>query len=295
MNAAALNPVAACTEEAAIDLSPGGVDATLGQGVAQACGMRSCLGRWWRYGALILLVLSAAAPAFADQEHDRSALLKLVEGACARDSDRAIVPPCVRRDKRPGFRSAVLKDMRGQYQYLLVPLDVVRGMDDPQLLSAQLPNYFAQAWQARSFVEAAAGRRIPRAFMSLAINSAHGRSQDQLHIHIDCVSPDADRVLERLRPWRYAHGWRDLRPTLAGHHYRVRHLAGAALPDLFALLALDVKPDRTMGDRSLVVVGDVDRKGAPGFWLLSGQVDAATQDRASGEELQDHQCSILEQ
>ncbi len=249
--------------------------------------------RCWYGGILILLAVVAVAPAFAGAGQDRSALLDLVQGACARDDDRTIVPPCVERDRRPGFRSAVLKDMRGEY--LLVPLDVVRGMDDRQLLSARLPNYFAQAWQARRFVEAAAGQAIPRAFMSLAINSARSRSQDQLHIHIDCVGRDTHRVLERLRPRRYAHGWRDLRPVLAGHRYRVRYVAGATLPDPFALLAQDLKPGRTVGDRSLVVVGDTDRKGAPGFWLLSGQVDAATQDHASGEELQDHQCSMLRQ
>jgi CDP-diacylglycerol pyrophosphatase len=43
-----------------------------------------------------------------------------------------------------------------------------------------------------------------------------------------------------------------------------------------------------MGARTLVVVGSVDADGRPGFVVLADRADAATGDRAEGEQLQDH-------
>ena len=42
----------------------------------------------------------------------------------------------------------------------------------------------------------------------------------------------------------------------------------------------------------LVLVGAVRSDGAPGFYLLADRADPARGDKASGEELQDHDCRI---
>ena len=48
-------------------------------------------------------------------------------------------------------------------------------------------------------MEAEAGRALPDDVLSLAINSIHGRSQDQLHIHIDCIARRCGRSFARMR------------------------------------------------------------------------------------------------
>jgi CDP-diacylglycerol pyrophosphatase len=62
----------------------------------------------------------------------------------------------------------------------------------------------------------------------------------------------------------------------------------------FLLLADGVPGARAaMGKHTLVVVGAT-FAGAPGFVILDDQADPATDDRASGEELQDHNCTIAQ-
>jgi CDP-diacylglycerol pyrophosphatase len=61
----------------------------------------------------------------------------------------------------------------------------------------------------------------------------------------------------------------------------------------FALLADGVPGARSaMGEQTLVIVGAEFDGGKPGFIILTDRVDPATGDRASGEELQDHECAL---
>ena len=48
--------------------------------------------------------------------------------------------------------------------------------------------------------EQALGRPLPRTVASLALNSPHGRSQHQLHIHIDCLRADVLQALDTHAP-----------------------------------------------------------------------------------------------
>ena len=41
---------------------------------------------------------------------------------------------------------------------------------------------------------------MPRDDISLAVNSVYGRSQNQLHIHIDCVRSDVRNALRAADP-----------------------------------------------------------------------------------------------
>lgn len=88
--------------------------------------------------------------------------------------------------------------------------------------------------------------------------------------------------------------WMALATPLAGHHYRVRRLDGqdlAATP--FMLLAQDDDASVPMGAETLVIVGWQFAPGHPGFILLSDRANLTAGDVASGEELQDHSCTVL--
>nr|WP_321983371.1 CDP-diacylglycerol diphosphatase [uncultured Lichenicoccus sp.] len=242
-----------------------------------------------RLAAALVAVVCAAPVARAA---DPSALWKIVDGRCVPDETTHARPePCAAVDLGQGF--AVLKDIRGREQYLLIPTRRLSGIESPDLLQPQTPSYFAAAWQQVALVEARIGHSLPREDMSLAINSAYGRSQNQLHIHIDCIGAAAHAIL-RARAGGISTRWSP--PILIdGHPYRAMFIPGAGLGsiDPFRLLAASLHDaHREMGRHTLVLVGTAVPR--PGFILLDGELDLLRLDFASGEELQDHACRIAD-
>jgi CDP-diacylglycerol pyrophosphatase len=238
---------------------------------------------------LAVLLLSITTAAVSRADGDPSALWDIVHGRCVPDQLVHDAPaPCAMVDLGGG--SAVLKDLVGATQFLLIPTERISGIEDPVILAPGVPNYFAAAWRARSFVDERAGSTLPRDWVSLAINSAFARSQNQLHIHVDCVRPDVHDALDE-------HGaavgpdWSAFPMPLAGHQYDAMSISGADLDaiDPFALLAHGVAgAGQDMAARTLVVVGSIGADGRPGFVILTDRADAATGDLAEGEQLQDH-------
>ena len=226
---------------------------------------------------------------------DPDALWKIVHDRCVPDQRLNNDPaPCTAVSLAGGEAQghAILKDIRGATQFLLIPTGRVAGIESPDILAADAPNYFAAAWAARPAMEAVLHHPLPRDDVGLAVNSPHARSQEQLHIHIDCLRAD---VVAALHADAAAVGtnWAALPTPLAGHPYRARWLAEAELlsANPFKLLAADVGA-AAMPRQTLVVAGAVSADGQPGFVLLADHTDAATGDRAGGEELQDHDCAV---
>jgi CDP-diacylglycerol pyrophosphatase len=140
-----------------------------------------------RLGAVLIAGLAWIAASRASAA-DPDALWHVVHDLCVTDAKVSGAPaPCSKVDLAHGY--AVLKDIRGDTQLLLIPTDRVTGIEDPKLMAADAPNYWQDAWDARPIFEKRAGRAVPREALGLAINSLYGRTQNQLHIHIDCVRP----------------------------------------------------------------------------------------------------------
>lgn len=236
------------------------------------------------------LGLIAWTPAHADPD----ALWKIVHGQCVAEmSAKASPGPCLAVDLKSGW--AALKDRSGATQVLLIPTDRIAGIESPLLLQRSAPNYWQSAWDARRYVEKFAGRPIPREDLGLAVNSKFGRSQDQLHIHVDCLRPDVRDALAahigELGP-----RWTRFPVPLAGRRYVARRLDGAELGERnpFKLLAsADRRARLDMSRETLVVAGAQAPDGRPGFVLLADRADLASADPGSGEDLQDHACQIL--
>ena len=184
----------------------------------------------------------------------------------------------------------VYKDITGARQYLLMPTARITGIESPALLAPGATNYFAAAWRARSFSEARAGGTLPRDWISLAVNSAVSRSQNQLHIHIDCLSTDVHEALSRYAA-AVGDTWAPFPAPLAGHTYAAIAVAGEDLAvNPFVLLADGMPGARAdMGINTLVVVGATEVRGGPGFIVLADRADGETGDFAGGEALQDHE------
>src|SRR5271169_3668763 len=80
---------------------------------------------------------------------DPDALWKLVHDKCVPDQQQNDDPaPCAVVDQREGDAKgyAVLKDLVGATQYLLIPTARVPGIESPLLLAPEAPNCFADAW-----------------------------------------------------------------------------------------------------------------------------------------------------
>lgn len=212
------------------------------------------------------------------------------------EEQRGNPAPCRLVDLRDGVQNGyvVLKDLAGASQFLLIPTARIPGIESPALLAPGTPNYFADAWRSRVYVERALHRTLPRDDISLAINSVPGRSQNQLHIHIDCIRADVRATLRRHEA-AIPDRWLPLGVLLAGHRYLAMRVEGADLDRVnpFKALADGVPGARdNMGQHTLVVAGAVFPNDRPGFILLDDHADPAAGNQASGEELQDHDCAV---
>ena len=240
---------------------------------------------FWLVGLLLLVPVSGHAA-------DASALWKIVSGKCVPHEQADRDPsPCATVDLSAGF--VVIKDINGVAQFLVIPTARIGGIEDPLILRPGATNYWEAAWQARSFVEDRLHATLPRDAISLAINSSVGRTQDQLHIHVDCIRPDVRGALAG-NLGAVGDAWAPFPVPLAGHSYRAIRIDQETLDgaDPFRVLA-DADPQVEMGMHTLVAVGQTFADGRNGFVLLDDHADLAVGDRASGEELQDHSCAIV--
>ena len=106
--------------------------------------------------ATALFLTDATARAF-----DPNALWNIVHGQCVPNQEQHGDPkPCAEVNLKEGVGHgyAVLKDINGATQYLLIPTDRIVGIESPELRTPGATNYFAAAWEARRFVEKALGQ-----------------------------------------------------------------------------------------------------------------------------------------
>lgn len=230
----------------------------------------------------VLPVVSAAG--------DGDALWRVVHDICVPDRRlTGLAAPCVKVDLRRGY--AVVKDPESPTQLLVVPTARVTGVEDPKLLDPDAPNYWALAWENRGLLDRRARRPLPRAQIGLVVNSAYGRSQNQLHIHLDCVRADVtDAVAAQLD--EIGPDWKALDADLGGRRYLVRWISDAdlAAEDPFKLIAHGRDP-ADMARQTLVLIGAQSPLRGAGFVLLVDQADRETGDTGHGEDLLDHGCS----
>jgi CDP-diacylglycerol pyrophosphatase len=237
--------------------------------------------------ALSLAVGHAAA--------DPDALAKIVDRNCVPYQKANGKPdPCAAVDLNGHY--AILKDLVGASQFLLVATTPEPGIEGTDLEDQSAPNYFEDAWKARHFMDDRLGRAVPRDVVGLAINSVAGRTQNRLHIHIDCARAD---VLLELKANAGSIGtkWTKILGGLVGHPYRFLRIETADLSGVnpFTLLAADLpQGDERMGEQTLVAIASAMPDGNDGFYLLTDHVGATQGDIGSGEELLDHSCGVLQ-
>jgi CDP-diacylglycerol pyrophosphatase len=240
--------------------------------------------------ALFAIAACAAGPARAD----RLALWTIVHGQCAPHAEAGQGPaPCARIDLARGEDQgvALLKDRVGIAQFLAIPTRRVTGVEDPLAVDPAAPDYFAFAWAARDALAARLGGPLPREDVSIAINSEFARSQDQFHLHLDCLDKEVAAKLA-ADVGGFDETWRPMGEPLKGRVYWARRVLSEDLVGVrpLALLA-DGVPDAKahMADESLIAVGAT-FAGKAGFALLADRAELTQ--GGSAEALQDHDCAV---
>jgi CDP-diacylglycerol pyrophosphatase len=147
--------------------------------------------------AVIALLLAVFTVISKNQLAQADVLWKNVHGRCVPDMLANHVPaPCVSVNLTAGEEDGfvVWKDSVGNSQYLVMPTKKITGIESSELLLPNAANYFADAWMVTALVDQQLHQTLPRSFFALAINSVSGRSQNQLHIHIDCIRPRLNQL-----------------------------------------------------------------------------------------------------
>jgi CDP-diacylglycerol pyrophosphatase len=120
--------------------------------------------------------------------------------------------------------------------------------------------------------------------VGLALNPRHARTQDQLHIHIECLRADVALAL-RSAATRITGNWSPI--PIDGRAYQAMRVMGEELgganPPLLLANGLPAAKSN-LGDFTLVMAG-MDFQEGPGFVLLAGNGPA-------GELLLDSTCAI---
>ena len=228
--------------------------------------------------ALTLALFSGAACA------DRLALWHIVHDQCA----AAKTPPCL----EVGATDTLIKDRHGIAQVLAIPNARITGIEDPALLTAPTA-YFADAWAARALMTPYLKAPPPREALSIAVNSAVSRSQDQLHLHVDCLKPEVAKALAEYAP-HFDAQWRPMTVALAGRSYFARRVDSPDLQgiDPFRLLADEMPGAKAdMGHWTLAAV-PVRYNDAPGFVLLGDRAELTA--GGHSEDIQDADCALTQ-
>ncbi|EOI5820540.1 CDP-diacylglycerol diphosphatase [Cronobacter malonaticus] len=222
--------------------------------------------------------------------HDPDALRHIVMQQCLPgERERQDPVPCAQVNLPAGY--VVFKDINGPLQYLLMPTWKINGVESPLLLSDKTPNFFWQAWQARRWMSEKRGSPVPDSAVSLTINSRMGRSQNHFHIHISCLRPDVRAQLDAAMN-AIGSRWQPFPGSLRGHDYLARRVSGEELSrrSPFMMLAEEVPQAREhMGRYSLALAPLKDGS----FVLLATQRQLLQFNLAHSEELQDHDCALL--
>ncbi len=247
---------------------------------------------------LIALAILVATAGMGADAGGRGLLWRVVQTCMANHYVTGGAFPCLQVNLDGGAASgyAVLRAPLEDRHVILAPTVRTVGIEEGRLRAADAPDYFQDAWSVRHFVTDGLARPPARDDLAMAVNSKLGRSQDQLHIHVDCIRSSVKQSLQRQMPSLRTQGWTQI--SVAPHAPRYwamaiakEDLAGVNVFDLVAN-GLKIDADR-MDDTTIVVAGSNAVRNAPGFVILARQRAPHSFDEAHGEALLNHSCAAF--
>jgi CDP-diacylglycerol pyrophosphatase len=235
-------------------------------------------------GSASVLGLCLPSAALASGFATRNALWHVVEDICLpMDHALGLSFPCLKVDSQRGF--VVIRAPGDDTRIIVVPTARIRGIESPEILREDSPNFWAFAWAERDRVIARAPQPLGWNDLGMAINSSASRTQDQLHIHVDCVNARVKKALGAAKRLSKTWSTLDFRP-FAGR-YRAKRIEAVELGrSVFQMVASEIPgAHKRMGMQSIAVIGFVGADDDRGFVVL------VNGNGGHAEELLDHQCS----
>jgi len=234
------------------------------------------------YSALLIMAGFISASWAAD----RNILWDKVHNQCdVNYSNNGVYAPCALVDKNNGY--VFYKVDYDKYQYLLMPLKKITGVEDPQLLDADLPPYLYMAWWGRDLVSEKTGRTVKEKDISITINPLNSRSQDQLHLHISCLAQPVRTALDNVTT--YSSSWAEFPQPLQGITWQYRKITLAELKqrNLFKEINDNVVANGKEMQYTTIALLNIDNND---FLLLTASGDSNK--GIAAETLQDHDCAV---
>ncbi|WP_454766861.1 CDP-diacylglycerol diphosphatase [Cupriavidus campinensis] len=245
---------------------------------------------------IVLLAVCLSISACADQgpwspaaggRPARNGLWRSVQTRCLTDG-APVHADCAVVDRGQGL--VLYKDAVGASHYLVIPDHPVSGVEDPKVWAGSRPNGWAFGWRERGIVSAAIGKPVPDTLIGLAVNAKAARSQDQLHIHLDCIGEAAHRFLVESD---IDGQWRPFR--LSGKSVRARFIA-ADRPvlafDPFDEVHHDVGAAGDIADRGVFVAYVSGPRDKSGFVIIDEPVDVAAGSNGHASDFLDRGCRL---
>ncbi|WP_462120640.1 CDP-diacylglycerol diphosphatase [Methylorubrum extorquens] len=160
-------------------------------------------------------------------------------------------------------------------------------LEAPELQQARGATYLQEALAARRYVVDALGGRLAIEDVGLAVNSAGGRSQDQLHIHLDCVKPGVRLALRRYAA-EIGRDWAPMSIASERRRFFALWVPADEVRSFNPFAALSRLPGRAVSLRetSFAVISAPAGAARPGLFVL-----AYRSPQAHAEGLLDHRCS----
>jgi CDP-diacylglycerol pyrophosphatase len=204
----------------------------------------------------------------------RSALWKVVQACLINHRLTGAAFPCLEVNVSDGTDRGytILRLPFGASDPMLAPTRRILGVEDPSLEALDAPNYFEDAWNARKFLQDPPDEPLPHDGVVLAVNSRESRTQDQLHIHIGCLSSSAKRTIRVFASALPTDRWVPLGRPFHGLEFWGRLLVQDNLVGVNPFrLAAEAWPNPSVGRSQLTiaVAGIELSDGREGFVLLA--------------------------
>lgn len=225
-----------------------------------------------------LIVCVAATFAFAAEATvagiARGALWQVIQACLVNHSLTGADFPCleVSRSGADDAGFVILRPPLMSSDLILSPTRRIAGVEDPSLAALDAPNYFEDAWSARKYLKVDLHRPIARDDVVLAVNSRQSRTQDQLHIHIGCLTRRAKLALHDVAPKLSEAHWSPLGRPFQGLEFWGRLLAENDLAGVNPFrLAAEAWPSqyKDKSQLTLAAAGIQLADGRDGFVLLA--------------------------
>lgn len=236
---------------------------------------------------IAVLVLLSTVPA-ARAELTRDTLRTVVRSCVLAKRSVGLPFPC--REVELGSAGApgyvVLQPPLSVSHMVVSPTADIAGIERPELRRPDASVYWQAALRARQLTVDALGGRVAVNEVGLAVNSAGGRTQDHLHIHIDCVQP---RVLNLLRAHtrEIGPGWAPFPVAIYDQRFFARRIDAAdGLNPFGELASLPGHPDPGAVAMALLSA-PTPHRGEDGYVMM-----AAVGPSSHAEDLLDHSCRL---